>query len=122
MRLMRLCAYALVRSCSYKRSPIASSSATYRLWSDLQSKIFIPVDSTSVHPLEHVSKNKRKEEDIFNIESYAELLNASKRQRLTDEMSLMYRNTIPVTLASEEHYQLKRRFIEKHAKHSLHPK
>ena len=59
---------------------------------------------------------------MFNTESYAELLNASKRQRLTDDMALMYRNTILVTLASEEHYQLKCRFIEKHAKHSLHPK
>ena len=115
MRLMRLCAYTLVRLCSYERSPIASSSA---ITIDHHCNYTSAGGVSSMFRTATLRKIK-KEQDMLNIDSHAELLNASKRQRLTDNMSLMYRNTILVTLASEEHYQLKCRFIEKHAKHSL---
>ena len=65
---------------------------------------------------------KKEEQDILDIESYAQLPNASKRQRLPDDMSAMYWKTILVTLVSEEQYHLKYRLFEEHAKHSLHPK
>ena len=117
--LVRLCACALMLLWAFSNCILVSDLPPLKWFAiqDLYSSGFYLSPSSWAR-----FGKQKKEEDMFNTESYAELLNASKRQRLTDDMSLMYRNTILVTLASEEHYQLKCRFIEKHAKHSLHPK
>ena len=113
---MRLCAHALISALQlHPRQRLTASEVICNPRSLFQ---WILPQSILLTTLRKI----KKEQDILNIESHAELLNASKRQRLTDDMSPKYWNTILVTLASGEQYKLTCRFIVEHAKHSLHPK
>ena len=58
----------------------------------------------------------------MDIESYAQLPNAYKRQRLPDDMSTMHWKSVLVTRTAKEQHQLKSCLIEVHANHSLQPK
>ena len=65
---------------------------------------------------------KKEEQDILDIESYAQLPNASKRQRLPDDKSTMHWKSVLLTLTAKEQYKLKSYLIEVYANHSLQPK